>query len=134
MPLSLFGSGQKLPQGNAGQLDGNGGYAVCGGVTLLSDLSDKDGGARLRPGGLRRGKSRYTPWICFATVCLGLSKDLPPGNAMHTAPQIKTQYSQYSQYSQSAPPAVAQPTAAAMQNLSAKNYRWVMQRARVTAG
>ena len=49
-----------------------------------------------------------------------LCDELPMGNVTHTAPQIKTQYSQYSQYSQSAPPGAAQQTAAAMQNLSAK--------------
>ena len=74
----------KLPQGNAWQLDSNGGMQSAHGVTLqsdLSDLSDKDGGARLRPGGLRRGKSCDTPWVCFAAVCFGSSDKLPPGYA-----------------------------------------------------
>ena len=60
--------------------------------------------------------------------------EFPQGNAAHTAPQIKTQYSQYSQYSQSAPPAAAQQTAAAIQNLSTQNYRRVMQRADLPQG
>ena len=65
----------------------------------------------------------------LAAVWFGSGKDLPQGNAAHTAPQIKTQYSQYSQYSQSAPPAAALQTAAAIQNLIAKNYRRLLPRA-----
>ena len=51
------------------------------------------------------GASRYTPWVCLPLSLFGSGAELPLGNAAHTAPQIKTQYSQYSQYSQSAPPA-----------------------------
>ena len=82
----------------------------------------------------KEGASRYTPWVCFAAVWFGSGKDLPQGNAAHTAPQIKTQYSQYSQYSQSAPPAAALQTAAAIQNLSAKNYRRGNAPRRLSAG
>ena len=39
----------------------------------------QDGGARLRPDGLRRGKSCDTPLVCFAAVWFGAGEELPLG-------------------------------------------------------
>ena len=64
---------QSYRRGNAGQLDGNGGLLVCGGVTLQSDLSDKDGG---RPSSLWRATPRQVllypvGLLCRSAVWLG---------------------------------------------------------------
>ena len=39
------------------------------------------GCARLRPDGLRRGKSCDTPWVCNAAVWCGAGAELPQGYA-----------------------------------------------------
>ena len=83
------------------------------------------------------GASCYPPRVCLPLSVLARAQELPQGNYCSSAPQIKTQHSQhsqYSQYSQSAPPAAAQPTAAAMQNLSAQNYRRLLPRADLPPG
>ena len=69
---------KKLPNAQArgrrcvcGQCDGNGGVQAAAVWRLLMDQggpdgpNGQDGRARLRPDGLRRGKPRYTPWVCM---------------------------------------------------------------------
>ena len=81
------------------------------------------------------GASCDTPMVCCAAVRYGSGADLPQGNAAHTAHQFSVPLRTYPYLSvPTAPPAAAQQTAAAMQNLIAKNYRRVMPLADLPQG
>ena len=61
-------------------LDSNGGMRVAGAWRLHKTYKTYKtykimvGGARLRPAGLRRGKPRYTPWVCLPSF--GMAREM----------------------------------------------------------
>ena len=60
-----YGSGADLPRGYARLVLWQRWCACCGGVALVSDLSDKSDVSD------KMGASRYTPWVCCAAVWFG---------------------------------------------------------------
>jgi len=86
--LPLFGLARAIdvPMGYAGFFYGNGGVRVAGAWRLHKicgncEIYERGMGARLRPDGLRRGKPRYTPWVCLPLCGLARGADLPQGYA-----------------------------------------------------
>ena len=99
-------------------------------IRLIRLIKYDDRGARLRPDGLRRGKSCYTPWVCGAQCGWARAMSYRWGNYFSSAPQNKNPvFIVFTVFTVSAARRVQQ-TVAAMQNLGAKIYRRVMQRAK----
>ena len=67
-----FGSGANVPVGYARLFLWQRRYAGCGGVALVSDLSDLSD---------KMGAPLYTPRVCCAAVWYGSGADLPLGYA-----------------------------------------------------
>ena len=98
------------------------------GVTLKSDLSD------LSDLSDKMGASCYTPWVCGAQCGWARAMSYRWGNYFSSAPQNKNPvFIVFTVFTVSAARRVQQ-TAAAMQNLGAKIYRRVKQRAELPLG